>query len=137
MSSELIPMTMGEFLRFLRRHCESQVKKGPCIGLSDSDKNFVYESIAALIDAFLRDYGQQKKKSKEAEAAFLESIDQGSRREFDDPIDLIKHIREIAVRPGFLDNEKISLSVIAAFCNDYINRYNVANYMELKKQAPF
>lgn len=130
-------MTMTDFIAFLRRHCAESIKEGAHILTEDSGKNHAYEDVRGLIDAFLKGYAEQKKLTKQAEKAFLEAIENDARRQFDDPVELIEHIQEIASRPPFFDSERISLTAISGFCNDFTHRHKINVREELLKQAPF
>jgi len=130
-------MTMTEFLNFLRRDCREHIKTGPTASLADLDASRGYERIACLIDTFLTEYAEHKKLSKQAEAAFVAAIENDNRKQFDDPVELIEHIRDIACRPPFFDSEHVSLSAINGFCMDYLHRHNAAIRKELIATAPF
>lgn len=133
-------MTMTEFLKFLQKICAEKTTKPELSAPLFSDELAeikAYKDIGGYIAVFLEKYAEQKALTKQAEGAFLLAIEQDLRRQFDDPVDLIKHIHKIASRPPFFDSEKVSLAAINAFCGDFMNCHNMVTNKELLQQAPF
>jgi hypothetical protein len=133
-------LTMSDFLKFLLKVCAEKTSKPESSVPLHSDELAeikAYKEIAAYIEIFLKEYSEQKQLTRDAEKAFLAAIESDVRRQFDDPVALIQHIQKIASRPPFFDSERVSLSSISAFCNDYIYRHNLAVRQELIQSAPF
>lgn len=130
-------MTMTEFLKFLQKHCKSSIREGAHLLSEDRGQNIAYENIGSQIDVFLTDYAEHRKLTKQAEDAFIAAIETDQRRQFDDPVELIEHIYDMARHQPFFDAERISLAAIQGFCSDFIHRRNVAVKADLLQHAPF
>lgn len=133
-------LTMTDFLKFLMKLCAEKTTVPEWELPVHSDElaaHQVYREIAGYIQVFLEKYSEQKKLGKDTEKAFLAAIETDRRRVFEDDIELIKHIHEIAARPPFFDSERVSLAAINAFCVDHINRHNMRVHQELIQSAPF
>jgi hypothetical protein len=131
---------MTDFLKFLVKRCTEKSALPDCGTGCFSDERAsaeAYKDILIHIETFLEKYSEQKKLSNDAERAFISAIETDQRRQFDDPVELIQHIQKIASSQPFFDSERVSLSAIAAFCNDYTYRHNLQIRQELIQSAPF
>lgn len=133
-------MTMTDFLKFLVRHCaDKQIPEDPGASIYSDQKaaNEAYKDIAQYIKIFQQDYAEEKKLSQRSKEDALFAIASDTRRQFDDPVELLEHIREIASRPPLNYEMEVSLAAIAAFCNDYLSTHNAQVKQELRQSAPF
>lgn len=130
-------LSMTQFIAFLRNHAGAQISGNVDDRPWLQGKDEAYRDILRIIDVFLRDYAEQKTLTKEAEKAIIQTIETDARRQFDDPLQILKHIHEIASRPPFFDSERISLAAIDGFCTDFIHRHNIKVKNELIASAPF
>lgn len=130
-------MTMTQFLSFLRKQCAESISGNIDDRAYLQGKDEAFRAVLAMIDVFQSDYAEQKKLTKQAEQAFIEAIETDKRRQFDDPIEMIEHVQEIASRQPFFDSEHVSLAAIQGFCDDFLHRHRNKVYQEQIQHAPF
>lgn len=133
---------MTQFLKFLQKYCtEKQLENSKFsmdeLFCKEIGRMEAYMDIKKYIISFLQDHAEEKILTKIAEENFLKSIEESARKQFDDPVELISHIGKISSRPPFFDSERISMSAINAFCNDFLNQNRVSIRNELLKDATF
>jgi hypothetical protein len=126
-------MKTTEFIRFLSVYCKDmQAAESP----SDQQKE-VYVSIGKMIESYLQDYKAARRLTAIAEETMMEAIAEDKRRQFDNPVELIAHVHEIASRPAFFDSERISLAAIDGFCRDFITANEQKVHQEQINNATF
>lgn len=130
-------LTKTDFLKFLIRYCTEKHDATPLMLSHEHAISEAYGDIRRMINLYLQDYAEERKLTKKAEEGFLKAIETDQRREFDDPVELIEHIGQIASKQPFFDCERISLAAIQGFCSDFLHRNKKAVYQEQLQHAAF
>lgn len=133
-------MTMTDFLKFLVRHCaDKQIPDDPGASIYSDQRaaNEAYKDIAQFIKIFQQDYAEEKKLSQRSKEDALFAIASDTRRQFDDPVELLRHIQDLASSAPFINGAEVQLAAIQAFCNDYLSTHNAQVKQELRLNAPF